>query len=114
MNDMALGNFEVGVDAVVHMAAMVVTNNCRFRVVLAMVVVLMMPVHWTCSSHLYSALLVITDAAIVPEESVQREEVEQLQSRQDEDEEFQDFRFCSVVRRSQLVQGHDVCLSSWA
>lgn len=90
MNDMALGNFEVGVDAVVHMAAMVVTNNCRFRVVLAMVVVLMMPVHWTCS-HLYSALLVITDAAIVPEESVQREEVEQLQSREDEDEEFQDF-----------------------
>lgn len=76
---MALGNLEVGVDAVVHMAAMVLANNCRFRVVLAMMIVLM-PVHWTCS-QLYSALLVITDAAIVPEESVQREEVEQLQSR---------------------------------
>lgn len=76
---MALGNLEVGVDAVVHMAPMVLANNCRFGVVMAMVIVLM-PVHWT-SSHLYSALLVITDAAIVPEESVQREEVEQLQSR---------------------------------
>lgn len=76
---MALGNLEVGVDAVVHMAAMVLANNCRFGVVLAMMIVLM-PVHWTCS-HLYSALLVITDAAIVPEESVQRDEVEQLQSR---------------------------------
>lgn len=76
---MALGNLEVGVDAIVHMAAMVVANDCRFGAVLSMVIMLM-PVHWTCS-HLYPALLVITDAAIVPKESVQREEVEQLQSR---------------------------------
>lgn len=81
---MSLRNLQVGVDSVVNMAAMAMTFNVGFGVMVAMVVV-----NCRARGHLYYPRLHVANT--MPEEHVQGQDVEQLQSREDDDEKLQDF-----------------------